>query len=218
MTMNMNFPAKFLLSMALALFASAFAPAALGQEVAPDALIKNVSDEVLALLKQDKDIRAGNTKKIVGLVEAKVVPHLNFTRMTRLAMGRNWRNASPEQQQQLTEQFRTLLVRTYSTALLNYRDQVIDFKPLRAKPEDTEVTVHSEVKQPGAQPVAIDYDMEKFPAGWKVYDIRVGGISLVLTYRDTFAAEIRERGVDGLIKSMMTKNGQGEANPKAGKT
>ena len=193
-------------------------PVAQAQQPAPDVLVKSISEEVIAVIKQDKDIKAGNPKKVEELIEAKVVPHFNFIRMTRIAMGRNWRLTTPEQQKELAGEFRTLLVRTYSTALSNYRDQVIDYKPLRAKPEDVEVTVRSEVKQSGSsQTVAIDYEMEKTPNGWKVFDVKVGGVSLVTTYRDTFASEVKERGVDGLIKSLATKNRQPE-RPKAGKT
>jgi len=195
-------------------------PVAQAQEPAPDVLVKSITGEVVAVLKQDKDIQAGNPKKIEELIEAKVLPHFNFTRMTRIAMARNWRLATPEQQKELTGEFKTLLVRTYSTALSNYRDQVIDYKPLRAKPEDVEVTVRSEVKQSGSsQPVAIDYEMEKTPNGWKVYDVKVGGVSLVTTYRDTFSSEVKERGVDGLIKSLAAKNRQSERErAKSGKT
>jgi len=193
-------------------------PVAQAQEPAPDVLVKSITEEVVAVLKQDKDIQAGNPKKIEELIEAKVLPHFNFTRMTRIAMARNWRLATPEQQKDLTGEFRTLLVRTYSTALSNYRDQVIDYKPLRAKPEDDEVTVRSEVKQSGSsQTVAIDYEMEKTPNGWKVYDVKVGGVSLVTTYRDTFTSEVKERGVDGLIKSLAAKNRQSE-RAKSGKS
>jgi len=195
-------------------------PVAQAQEPAPDVLVKSITGEVVAVLKQDRDIQAGNPKKIEELIEAKVLPHFNFTRMTRIAMARNWRLATPEQQKELTGEFKTLLVRTYSTALSNYRDQVIDYKPLRAKPEDVEVTVRSEVKQSGSsQPVAIDYEMEKTPNGWKVYDVKVGGVSLVTTYRDTFTSEVKERGVDGLIKSLAAKNRQSERErAKSGKT
>ncbi len=195
-------------------------PVAQAQEPAPDVLVKSITGEVVAVLKQDKDIQAGNPKKIEELIEAKVLPHFNFTRMTRIAMARNWRLATPEQQKELTGEFKTLLVRTYSTALSNYRDQLIDYKPLRAKPEDVEVTVRSEVKQSGSsQPVAIDYEMEKTPNGWKVYDVKVGGVSLVTTYRDTFTSEVKERGVDGLIKSLAAKNRQSERErAKSGKT
>ena len=194
-------------------------PVAQAQEPAPDVLVKSITGEVVAVLKQDKDIQAGNPKKIEELIEAKVLPHFNFTRMTQIAMARNWRLATPEQQKELTGEFKTLLVRTYSTALSNYRDQLIDYKPLRAKPEDVEVTVRSEVKQSGSsQPVAIDYEMEKTPNGWKVYDVKVGGVSLVTTYRDTFTSEVKEHGVDGLIKSLAAKNQQSERErAKSGK-
>jgi phospholipid transport system substrate-binding protein len=192
-------------------------PLAQAQQPAPDVLVKSITEEVVTILKKDQDIQAGDSKKAADLIESKIVPHFNFIRMTRIAMGRNWRIASPEQQKELADEFKTLLVRTYSTALANYRDQQIDYKPLRSKPEDTEVTVRSDVKQSGSsQPVSIDYEMEKTPNGWKVYDVKVGGVSLVTTYRDTFASEVRERGVDGLIKSLSTKNRQPERS-KAGK-
>lgn len=199
-------------------FLALLIPLALAEELAPDVLVKSITEEVVAILKQDKDIQAGDSKKAADLMETKIVPHFNFVRMTRIAMGRNWRLASPEQQKQLVGEFKTLLVRTYSTALSNYRDQQIDYKPLRAKPDDTEVTVKSDVKPSGSsQPVSIDYEMEKTPNGWKVYDVKVGGVSLVTTYRDTFASEVRERGVDGLLKSLAAKNRQPEGS-KAGKT
>jgi len=205
---------KLLLSLVLVLLA----PLAQAQETAPDELIKTIAQDVLTILKQDKDIQAGNSKKIANLVDSKIVPHFNFTRMTQLAMARNWRQASPDQQKALTAEFRTLLVRTYSAALTSYRDHVIEFKPLRSKPEDTEVTVKSEVKQSGTQPVAIDYQMEKTPTGWKVFDVKVGGVSLVTTYRETFASEVRDHGVDGLIKSLATKNRESDATSGAAKT
>jgi len=182
---------------------------AVAQDVqGPDALVKEVTQDVIVIVKQDKDIQAGNTKKTIALVEQKVLPHFNFTRMTALAMGVNWRKATPDQQKLLIDQFRTLLVRTYSTALTSYRNQTIDFKPLRAQPADTDVTVRSEVRQSGAESVTIDYSMEKTSSGWKVYDVVVGGVSLVTTYRDTFANEIRNAGVDGLIKTLSDKNRQ----------
>ncbi|MGE5794834.1 MAG: phospholipid-binding protein MlaC [Bacteroidota bacterium] len=193
-----------LLPFLLALFASP----ALAQDVAPDVLVKSVTQEVIGIIKQDKDIQAGNQRKTVALVEDKVLPHFNFGRMTALAMGQNWRRATPEQQKQLVEQFRTLLVRTYSTALAAYRNQVIEFKPLRAAAADADVTVRSDVKQPGGEPVTIDYSMEKTPGGWKVYDVAIGGVSLVTTYRDTFTNEIRTSGIDGLIKALADKNRQ----------
>jgi phospholipid transport system substrate-binding protein len=193
------------------LLLSGFAAPAIAQEVAPDALVKGISNEVLEIIRKDKDIQSGNTKKIVDLVETKVLPHFNFTRMTAYAVGVNWRRASPEQQKLLVEEFRTLLVRTYSTALSSYKNQVIDFKPLRAQAADTEVKVRSEIKQSGAQAVTIDYTMEKTSSGWKVFDVEVGGVSLVANYRETFTNEIRSAGIDGLIKTLSSKNKQLEA-------
>jgi phospholipid transport system substrate-binding protein len=190
----------------LALCVSVFASAALAQGLAPDALVKNISDEVIGIIKKDKDIQAGNQKKINELVDVKVLPHFNFSRMTALAMGRNWPKANAEQQKLLTNEFRNLLVRTYSSALSTYKNQVIEFKPMRAAAADTEVMVRTQVKQPGAEPISIDYSMEKTPTGWKVYDIVVGGVSLVTNYRETFNTEIRDGGVDGLIKSLADKN------------
>ncbi len=195
---------RALLLVSLALIA----PPVLAQDVAPDILVKNVTQEVIGIVKQDKEIQAGNHKKTVALVEEKVLPHFNFNRMTALAMGQNWRKATPDQQGLLVEQFKTLLVRTYSTALSTYRNQAIDFKPLRAQAADTEVTVRSDVKQPGGEPVSIDYSLEKTPGGWKVYDVIVGGVSLVTTYRDTFTSEVRASGIDGLIKVLSEKNRQ----------
>ena len=195
---------RALLLVSLALIA----PPVLAQDVAPDILVKNVTQEVIGIVKQDKEIQAGDHKKTVALVEEKVLPHFNFNRMTALAMGQNWRKATPDQQGLLVEQFKTLLVRTYSTALSTYRNQAIDFKPLRAQAADTEVTVRSDVKQPGGEPVSIDYSLEKTPGGWKVYDVIVGGVSLVTTYRDTFTSEVRASGIDGLIKVLSEKNRQ----------
>lgn len=189
-----------------ALCFSVFATAVPAQDLAPDALVKKISDEVIEIIKQDKDIRAGNQTKINELVDAKVLPHFNFGHMTALAVGRNWPKASAEQQKILTGEFRTLLVRTYSSALTTYKNQVIEFKPLRAAAGAADVTVKTQVRQPGTEPVGIDYGMEKTPAGWKVYDVVVGGVSLVTNYRETFNAEIRDGGVDGLIKSLAGKN------------
>ena len=191
-----------------------FVPFAIAQEIAPDALVKSVSQEVLDIIRKDKDIQSGNTKKTIDLVETKVLPHFDFARMTALAMGPNWRRATPDQQKALTDQFRTLLVRTYSTALSSYKNHTIDFKPLRAQPGDSDVVVRSEVRQPGQQAVSIDYSMEKTAANWKVYDVAVGGVSLVTTYRDTFTNEVRQGGIDGLIKSLGDKNRQLETAEK----
>jgi phospholipid transport system substrate-binding protein len=193
----------------LLLLMAAFACA---QDIAPDALVKGITQDVIAVIKQDKEIQAGNARKISELVDSKVLPHFNFSRMAQLAVAVNWRKATPDQQKAITQEFRALLVRTYSTALSSYRDQVIEYKPLRARAEDTEVTVKSEVKQKGAQPVTIDYDMEKTPSGWKVFDVKVGGVSLITTYKEEFANQVRESGVDGLIKTLATKNRQAAEN------
>jgi len=173
---------------------------------APDALVKRVAEDVLASIRADKDLQAGNPAKIKQLIETKLAPHFDFARMTALAMGKNWRAATPEQQKQLTEQFKTLLVRTYSGALTNYRDNTMNYKPLRANPGDTDVIVRTEVTRPGQAPVPIDYSMEKTPEGWKAYDVIVAGVSLVTNYRDEFNDVIKSSGVDGLIKTLADKN------------
>lgn len=188
-----------------------FAPLALANDMPPDVLVKTVADDVLDIVRKDKDIQSGHAKKTFDLVETKVLPHFNFRHMTALAVGPAWRRATPQQQQDLIEQFKTLLVRTYSTGLSSYRDQQIVYKPLRAKPTDTEVIVRSEVRQSGQQPVTIDYSMEKTSDSWKAYDVAIGGVSLVTTYRDSFSAEVRANGIDGLIKALTDKNHQLEA-------
>lgn len=175
-------------------------------DLGPDVLVKNVTLEVVEIIQKDKEIQSGNQKRIIELVEAKVLPHFNFLAMTRLAVARNWEKASSEQKKQLTEEFKTLLVRTYSSALSAYRDQRFDFRPLRAKPTDTDVTVQVRIAQAGREAVTLDYDMEKTPSGWKAYDVRVGGVSLVANYRTEFANEIRDHGIDGLLKSLAAKN------------
>lgn len=179
---------------------------AVAQDVPPDTLVKNVTLEVVDLIVKDKDIKAGSRAKLVAVIEAKVLPHFNFTAMTALAMGQNWTKASAEQRKELTEEFRTLLVRTYASALAAYSEQKFDFRPLRAKATDTDVTVNVRVLQPGAQPVTLDYSMEKTANGWKVYDVIVGGVSLVANYRTEFANTVRASGVDGLIKDLRAKN------------
>lgn len=180
--------------------------AASAQDIAPDTLVRNVSNEVLEIVRKDKDIQAGNTRKAVELAEAKVLPHFDFQRMTRLAVGKDWRQASPDQQKALVDEFRTLLVRTYSKALTEYRNQVIDFKPFKMQPADTDVLVRTLVNQPGTKPVQIDYNLQKTEQGWKVYDISVAGVSLVTNYRGTFAEQVSAGGIDGLISSLRTKN------------
>ena len=193
----------------LALLLAVAAPVAVAQVSAPDVLLKGVTADVIAIIRQDKDIQAGVPAKVAEVVETRILPLFDFARMTQLAVARNWNAATPEQQKSLTIEFRTLLVRTYSTALSNYRDQVIDFKPLRSGPGDTEVTVKSVVRQAGTDALSMDYDMEKRADGWKVYDIKIDGISLITTYRETFANKVREGGVEGLIKA--DKNRQGDA-------
>ena len=177
----------------------------------PDVLVKNVTTEVLAIIAKDKDLRAGDREKTVALVEEKVLPHFNFSRMTALAMATYWDKATPEQKARLTQEFRMLLVRTYASSISAYYDRRFDFRPLRANPGDTDVTVNVRVLQPGQQAVQIEYDMEKTPAGWKVWDVRVGGISLVLNYRTEFANLARESGVDGVIRTVAAKNKSLEA-------
>lgn len=181
----------------------------------PDQLVQGITTEVIGIIKKDKEIQSGNSKRIQDLVEGRVLPHFSFTRMTQIAMAVNWRRASPEQQQALVAEFKTLLVRTYSNALSLYRDQVIEFKPLRARPEDTEVTVRSEIKQRGQQALSLDYEMEKTPQGWKVFDVKVGGVSLISTYREDFAGQIRDAGIDGLIKVLASKNRQLDTKAKS---
>lgn len=193
---------------------SLFASTAGAQDLAPDALIKSISDDVIGIVKQDKDIKAGDRTKINELVEAKVLPHFNFGHMTALAMARNWPKANAEQQKALVIEFRTLLVHTYSGALSTYKNEVIEFRPLKLAAGDTDVTVRTRVKRPGSEPVGIDYSMEKTPSGWKVYDVVVGGVSLVTNYRETFNAQIRDGGVDSLIKSLAGKNRS--LDPQAG--
>jgi len=180
------------------------------QELAPDALVKRTTDEIIGAIKKDKDL-AANSRKLLELVDAKVLPHFNFTRMTTLAVGRPWRDANPTQRDQLVRQFRTLLVRTYSTALEQYSNQTIDVKPANMKPADTETMVRTQILQPGGQPIAMDYRMEKTPQGWKVYDVSVEGVSIVTTYRSTFATEVTKGGIDGLIKTISDQNAKLEA-------
>lgn len=191
--------------------------AAFANTIAPDALVKGVTDDVIAIVRQDKAIQSGDTRKAVDLVETKVLPYFDFAHMTRLAVGKDWRQANPEQKAALTHEFKTLLVRTYSNALTQYRNQVIDFKPLKAKPEDTDVIVRTEVRQAGAKPVQIDYALDKQADGWKVYDVMVAGVSLVTNYRDSFGQEVRTGGIDGLIKSLKDKNKQLETTVQAKK-
>jgi phospholipid transport system substrate-binding protein len=196
------------LKRALGLGAAVFAFGALAQTAveAPDVLVKNVTMEVVDIIVKDKEIQAGSRAKLIGLIEQKVLPHFDFNSMAALALGQNWNKATPEQKKQLTDEFRTLLVRTYASAIGAFSNQKFDFRPLRAKPTDTDVTVSVRVLQPGAQPVPIDYSMEKTASGWKVYDVMVGGVSLVANYRTEFTNVVRSSGIDGLIKNLQSKN------------
>ena len=183
---------------------------ALAQE-APDALVKRVSQEVLQVIKTDPKVQAGDQARIREVIETKLVQHFDFLRMTSLAMGRNWAKATPDQQKRLADEFKSLLVRTYSNALIQYRNQEIDYKPLRADANATEVNVRTEVVRPGQSAVPIDYAMTKTPSGWKAYDVVVGGVSLVTNYRDEFNEQIKTGGIDGLIKALADRNKGGAA-------
>lgn len=202
----------------LALLLSGVALASRAEVQAPDALIRETADEVLAAVKSDKDLRAGNQKKVLDLVEAKVLPHFDFEHMTRLAVGRPWRTATAEQRQSLVTEFRTLLVRTYTAAFSRYENQAVQVTPLRLQPADTEVTVNTQIVKPGSPPIAVDYRMEKKDDGWKVFDLSVEGASLIATYRGTFAEQVQQAGIDGLIKSLADKNRANATQPliKAG--
>jgi len=197
------------LGLGLAALWVAAAQAQADAAVAPDALVKDVTLEVVDIIAKDKEIRSGDRAKLIQIIDAKVLPHFNFSAMTALAMGQSWRKATPEQKKRLTEEFRTLLVRTYASALAAYSEQRFEFLPLRARPTDTDVTVHVRVIQPGAQPMPIDYSMEKTAAGWKAYDVMVGGVSLVANYRTEFNATVRQSGVDALIQALAAKNAAG---------
>ena len=193
---------KYVLLLALALAA----PALLAQGVAPDALIRAVTVEVIDKIKQNQGLQAVDPAKVAALIETSILPRFDFVHMTRLAMGRNWSLATPEQQRVLTEEFKTMLVRSYSTALANYRGEVVDVKQLRVATLGTEVMVRSEVKRAGKEPMTLDYQMEKTAAGWKIYDVKVAGMSLVTTNRSLFAEKVREGGVDGLIRFLVDEN------------
>lgn len=203
---------KSLLPLLLSIFV--VASPAFAQDAGPDALVKKVTEDVLTVVRQDKDIQSGNTKKAIALVETKVLPHFNFQHMTALAMGRDWSKATPEQKVRLAEEFKTLLVRTYSNSLTSYKNQTVVYKPSKMQGGDTDVVIKTEILQPGNKPVQLDYALEKLGDGWKVYDVIVAGISLVTNYRDTFAQEVRANGVDGLIKMLSSKNTQLEAGKK----
>jgi phospholipid transport system substrate-binding protein len=173
---------------------------------APDVLIKRISEDVMNVAKTDKDVQSGNSRRIQQVVDERILPYVDFQRMTSLVAGRYWREATPDQQKRLTDEFRSLLMYTYSGAIAQVRDQKIEYRPLRADPSDREVVVNTQVIQPRAEPIQLSYRLEKTPSGWKIFDMNVLGAWLVETYKGSFAAEIGKSGVDGLIKTLSDKN------------
>ena len=204
---NRQIAAQCVLWLALALAA----PATLAQGVAPDVLVRTVTIGVTEQIKQDPKLRAGDPEKVAALIETRILPLFDFAHMTRLAMAHNWRLATPEQRKVLTEEFKMLLLHSYSTAILRYRGEVINVKQLRVAALGTDVLVRSEVKMAGKEPMTLDYQMERTAAGWKIYDIKVAGVSLISTHRDLFAEKIREGGVDGLIRFLADGNRKGSS-------
>ncbi|MDT3705275.1 MAG: ABC transporter substrate-binding protein [Thiobacillus sp.] len=195
---------------ALALLLGLNVAPVLAADTPPDELARTTTQEVLTILKQDKELsQGGNLNKVYQLVEAKILPNFDFNRMTQLALGKHWPRATAKQKEALVTEFRNLLVRTYSTSLTAYTNQTVEFKPLTVKPDDTDVTVHSEIRQPGGQPIPIDYRMYKTDAGWKVYDVAIDDVSLVTNYRASFSSTIRQSGIDGLIKTMAAQSARG---------
>jgi len=199
---NTNRFAPWLLTAAIALGSIAAQAQAIKP---PDALIKEVSSDVLDTVKADNSIRAGDVQKVIALVDSKVMPYVDFQRMTASAVGRYWKQATPEQQKRLQDEFKILLVRTYSGALAQVKDQTVQLKPMRSSPEDTEVVVRSEVRGKG-DPIQLDYRLAKTASGWKIYDVNVLGVWLVENYRNSFAQEIGTNGVDGLIAKLAERN------------
>ena len=185
---------------------------------APDVLVRNVCDDMSEVVRTDKAIQSGDTRRMIEIAEARILKHFDFNRMTSLAVGREWRNASAQQRGVLAAEFRTLLVRSYANALGQYKNQTIVVKPLKLQSSDTEALVRTEVRQPGSKPITIDYDMARASDGWKVFDVAVAGVSLVTNYRETFGKEIKTGGIDGLIKRLHEKNLQNAARvAEAGK-
>jgi phospholipid transport system substrate-binding protein len=197
----------------------AFLPVfALAQDLGPEELVKKITEDVLAAVKGDKQLAAGDRTRAIKLAEEKILPHVDFEEATRLAVGRGWAKASPEQKKQLVSEFRNMLVRTYSNAIGGYEGQTMKVMPVRMKPGDTDVTVHNQFIRPGGKPVLLDYSMRKTDAGWKIYDIVVEGVSLVLTYRSEFDAVVKQDGIDGLIKRLSQKNTPAAVGGSAGGT
>jgi phospholipid transport system substrate-binding protein len=184
---------------------------------APEALIKRVSQDVLNTVKSDKEIQSGNRKKIVELVETKIFPYVDFEKTTAMTAGRYWRQATPEQQQKLANEFRRLLINTYAGAIAKAKNNEIKFRPFRGSPNDTDVEVRSQVLQPGNEPIELDYRLEKTSSGWKIYDLNILGAWLIETYKQTFSSEISKSGIDGLIKTLEDKNNRLANAPTTGK-
>jgi phospholipid transport system substrate-binding protein len=178
----------------------------LAQDLGPEELVKKITDDVMSSIQSDKQLAAGDKQKAIKLAEEKILPYVDFEEATRLAVGRGWPQATPEQKKQLVQEFRNMLVRTYSNAIGAYEGQTMKVLPSRVKPGETEATVRNQFIRPGAKPVLLDYSMRKTPAGWKIYDIVVEGVSLVLTYRSEFDAVVKQDGIDGLIKRLAQKN------------
>jgi phospholipid transport system substrate-binding protein len=211
---NMNAIGRWLIALSIA---CSVAISARAEDVPPDVLVRQTTDELLAVLRSDKDIRAGNVARLVQLIEEKVTPHFDFERMTRLAVGRPWREASPTQREALVREFHTLLVRSYSTAFTDYTGITVEYRPYKTKSANTEATVQTLIKLPGgAPPMDVDYELGHTADGWKVYDVRVAGASLIINYRNVFAQEIQNGGIDGLIKSLVDKN-SGKIQPASNK-
>lgn len=202
---------SFLTTLALVLGLNA--SPALAKDIPPDVLARDTTQEVLTILKQDKELQSGNQAKVYQLVEAKILPNFDFNRMTQLALGKHWARATAKQKQSLVTEFRNLLVRTYSTSLTEFTNQTVEFKPLTMKPADSDVTVRSEIRQPGGQPIPINYSMYKTAFGWKVYDVTIDSVSLVTNYRASFANTIRQQGIDGLIKTLADQSARGATEP-----
>ena len=184
----------------------ALVPARAQQDLGPEELVRKVTQDVLDAIRSDRQLAAGDKQKALRLAEEKVLPHIDFEEATRLAVGRAWARAAPEQRKKLVEEFRRMLVRTYSSAISAYEGQTMQVLPVRMKPGDTEVTVHNRYIRAGGKPLPVDYQMHKTAEGWKIYDITVEGVSLVLTYRSEFDAIVKQEGIDGLIKRLEEKN------------
>jgi phospholipid transport system substrate-binding protein len=183
-----------------------FAVTAGAEPMAPDVLVKTTANDVLEIIKKDKDIQSGDMKKITALAEEKILPHFDFDAMSKSVLGKNWREATKEQQAQFVAEFRTLLVRTYASALAKYRNQTIEYKPLRAEPGDTRVTVKTQIIQPGGPPLPVDYTLKLTGDTWKVVDVTIEGVSLVTSYRGQFANELKQTDMAGLIQRIADKN------------